>query len=821
VVRTFEVVLCLLAAAAGMHASEASNLFKQGRQAEKAGEFARAYILYTEAAALEPNQKLYAQRAIALQSRAAMQAKPAPKPAAEGSAEPDIIVEPEQHFDSPTARDYAQARKPLPPAELEATPERRDLNLRGDAKSLFEQVAKTFGLDCIFDYEYQPGAAIRFELRQADYREALEGLEAVTGSFVVPLSRRVFLVAKDTLQKRKDLEPSVSVSIPLPEANSTQDLTTLIAAAQQSLGLEKVAWDTQKNVVVIRDRLSKVTAARQLLEQLIQPRPQVELEVQFIEVNRQDLVNYGLTLPTSFPVLYLGSFLHNKAALPTGLAGLATFGGGMSLFGLGLGDAQLLANMSKSSSQTLLDGELRAVDGQAATLHVGQKYPVLTAGYFGPSSFAGGGGGSGGGGAAGTGDGVVNFTVAANTTNAARTGTLTIGGQTFVVNQAAAAGGTGACTYTLSALKLDTDAAAATGTVDVTTDSGCAWTATSNVTWITITDGTSRSGNGTVHFTVAANTVNSARTGTVTIAGQTFTVTQAASTSACSYSLAPASQSLPAQGGTGTVLVTATAGCTWTATSPVDWVVILSGASGSGNGTVAFQVAPNSGAARLALLKIAGQSFTVTQAPAGTFGCTFTLTPLSLSAAAAGMNATVNVGASFGCPWTASSNSSWLTITGGGSVTSGGTITGGGLYTPPPSFTFEDLGFSIKATPHIHGGGQVGLDLETEFKLLSGTALNGIPVVANRQLKSSVTLKEGEWAIVAGMVSASEARTISGIAGLATLPLVGRFLRQNTNEKDGQEVLIVIKPRLLTPSPTELVTRGVRVGTEERGYIPL
>jgi hypothetical protein len=71
------------------------------------------------------------------------------------------------------------------------------------------------------------------------------------------------------------------------------------------------------------------------------------------------------------------------------------------------------------------------------------------------------------------------------------------------------------------------------------------------------------------------------------------------------------------------------------------------------------------------------------------------------------------------------------------------------------------------------------------------------------------------------MMSTSEARTISGLAGISTLPLVGRFLRQNNHEDDGEEVLVVIKPRLVTVPPTEALTPVVRVGSEERPFIPL
>jgi general secretion pathway protein D len=817
-------VLCLLFAwsAGAAPADQAGKLYKLARKAEKAGQVARAYILYTEAAALDPTTKIYALRAQALQSRAALQSKPVPKPQPPDAAtEPDVIVAPEPHFDSPTAKDYADARKPQPPHELKAAAGRKDLDLRGDSKSLFEQVAKAFGLDCVFDYDYQAGPVFRFQLQQADYRETLYALQATTSSFVVPLGEKVFLVVKDTPQKRNEVEPFVSITVPLPEPTTTQDFTALIAAVQQSLALTKVAWDTNKNTVVIRDHISKVRAAQQLFEQLLQPRPQIEFEVAFIEVSRHDMLKAGLGLPTSFPVVNLSNFLGNQASIPSGITGLMLFGGGASLFGLGVADVQLIANMEKTSARTLLQAEMRSVNGLPASLHVGDKYPILTAGYFGPDSFSTPGGGSSGGGAFGSGDGVVTYTVAANTTGAARTGTVTISGQKLTVTQASAAGSAAGCTFSLSEDSKTVDAGASTGSVDVKTDATCPWTAISQVAWITVTGGASGTGDGTVNFSVAANTAPASRIGTLTVAGQTFNVSQAASTSGCTYSISPTSQSFTADGGTGNVVVTADIGCSWIATSPVPWIAVISGAVGSGNGVVSFQVLPNFGQDRSAILTIAGNFFVVRQTVAGALGCTYTITPAAVTAPADGLQGSVNVSTPFGCTWTAASDVPWITITSGGTVSSGGTVIGPQNYVPPPQFTFEDLGFSLKVTPHIHGTEDVGLELEAEFKLLSGASLNGIPVVANRQVKSSVALKQGEWAVVAGMMNSSEARTVAGLAGVANLPLVGRFLRENTITKDGQEVLVVIKPRLITLPPSEILTPKVRVGTEQRPFIPL
>ena len=203
----------------------------------------------------------------------------------------------------------------------------------------------------------------------------------------------------------------------------------------------------------------------------------------------------------------------------------------------------------------------------------------------------------------GTGNGTVAYTVASNT-GPARTAALTIAGQTFTVTQAAS------CAYTLTPTSQSFGANGGTGTVQVATGNGCAWTAVSNEAWLTITSGASSNGSSSVGYNVAPNT-GSARTGTLTIAGQTFTLTQG---NGCAYTLTATSQSFSSNGGLSTVQVTTSNGCTWTAASNDPWLTITSGASQSGAGTVGYSVAPNTGTgARAGTLTIANQTFSVTQ----------------------------------------------------------------------------------------------------------------------------------------------------------------------------------------------------------------
>jgi general secretion pathway protein D len=397
-----------------------------------------------------------------------------------------------------------------------------------------EQVGRAFGLDVVFDGDYPDGGnQVVFRMEQADYREALHALEAATASFIIPIGPHLIMVAKDTQQKRNDVEPAVTVVVSIPQTVTVQEAQELARAVQQVMEIKRFGIDSLARLVVLNGPISKIRPAQKLFEDLLTYRAEVSVDVEFLEVTRNESLSFGLQLPTSFQVLPLTTVLHNVPSVSNALSYIL-FGGGASVFGIGVSNAQLIANFNKSNSRTLLRTNIRSVDGMPATLKVGSRYPILTGGYFGPASFS-----------------------------------------------------------------------------------------------------------------------------------------------------------------------------------------------------------------------------------------------------------------------------------------------GAGSYTPPPSFNFEDLGLILKVTPRMHGTEETSLELDAEFKVLAGEALNGIPVISNRKLTSKVRLKNNEWATVAGMMSATEARSISGLAGLSQIPGFGALLRQNNKSADLDEVIILVRPRLLSPPPDETVTRSVWVGTETRPMLPL
>ncbi len=269
-------------------------------------------------------------------------------------------------------------------------------------------------------------------------------------------------------------------------------------------------------------------------------------------------------------------------------------------------------------------------------------------------------------GTSGTGSGTINFTYAANVNTAIRAGTLTVGGQTFTVNQAAAA-----CIYTISPTAAHYLAVGGTGSIAVTAGAGCAWTAVSNAAWLTVDSGTPGTASGTIGYTVAANATTVSRTGTITAAGSTFTVTQDG-TVPCTYSITPTTASFTSTGGTGTIAVTANAGCTWSVSSAATWLTFTP-ASGSGNGTVTYTVAANtSSLTRTGTLIVAGNTLTVTQTG---IACVFSISPTTATFGPVGSTATIAVTATAGCNWSVSVDVPWISIINGASGTGSGTVT--------------------------------------------------------------------------------------------------------------------------------------------------
>ena len=189
------------------------------------------------------------------------------------------------------------------------------------------------------------------------------------------------------------------------------------------------------------------------------------------------------------------------------------------------------------------------------------------------------------------------------------------------------AGGGTTCSYGLSPTSISAPATAGSGSFSVTAGSGCAWNSSPSASWLSITSGSGTSGAGTLSYSFSAN-AGAARSATISVGGQLFTVNQAAG---CTYALSPSSASVDAAGGSGSTSLSTGSTCSWSASSSASWLTV-SPSSGSAAGTISYTVVANTGVARRANLSIGGVTFVVSQGAAAlSTAPVATLTPTTLS----------------------------------------------------------------------------------------------------------------------------------------------------------------------------------------------
>ena len=370
--------MCAAAVSLACAASDfAARLYQQGQRAERAGDYVHAYLLYSRAAAIDPKNPEYAGKKAAMRGIAMASSRETlgPDPSEKESPAPGEAAPLD-------AADLIEARQAAPPPRLHLSSEKKTFNLKGDARDIFENVAAAYGLQLVFDPNYQSPPHFIFRLNDAGYEDALRALEMQANSFLVPVNEKLALVLRDTPQNRTEHAPAMAVAIPIPQRMSVKDAQELVTAIQQTFDIRRAQTDPERRLVFLRDQAAKVIEARQMFNQLSQIRPQVEVDIELISVSKNSSLEYGISLPNQISVVNF----QGPLSLPTAFRALARLTGAATPLGLGITSATAFATLSKSSSTTLLESQMVSLDGQAAELHVGERYPIPANQYIGSTA---------------------------------------------------------------------------------------------------------------------------------------------------------------------------------------------------------------------------------------------------------------------------------------------------------------------------------------------------------------------------------------------------------------------------------------------------
>jgi general secretion pathway protein D len=135
------------------------------------------------------------------------------------------------------------------------------------------------------------------------------------------------------------------------------------------------------------------------------------------------------------------------------------------------------------------------------------------------------------------------------------------------------------------------------------------------------------------------------------------------------------------------------------------------------------------------------------------------------------------------------------------------------IYNPVGQITMEDLGILLKLTPRVNADGNISLDLEAAYRALGAQTFDTVPAIAEREFKGNINVREGEWAIIAGLNSHSQSRTRQGIAGLSDVPGLNQILSENNRDTTESDTLLVIKPHITRMPITAHISPEFYIGS--------
>jgi general secretion pathway protein D len=144
--------------------------------------------------------------------------------------------------------------------------------------------------------------------------------------------------------------------------------------------------------------------------------------------------------------------------------------------------------------------------------------------------------------------------------------------------------------------------------------------------------------------------------------------------------------------------------------------------------------------------------------------------------------------------------------------------TGGINQQPITSFVYENIGVNIDITPRMHHDDEVTLALKLSLSSISGSGFGGLPTFGNREINTTIRLRDGETNMLAGLIRDDERVVLSGVPGLSDLPLIGRLFANHRKEAQQTDIVLTLTPhivRILDLSESDL--RPFRMGRDFGG----
>jgi general secretion pathway protein D len=257
---------------------------------------------------------------------------------------------------------------------------------------IYETVGKLAGINVLFDPDYT-GRQVRIELNGVTLEDALEIISFETKTFWRPVTPNTIFVAQDNPAKRKELEQNVIKTFYLSNLSQPTELQDVVNAMRTILEVSRIQQLPSQGAIVVRGTPDQMALAQKLVDDLDKAKPEVLIEVAVMQVSRDKMHTLGINPPTSISV-QLQNNINTTTPTTTTTNGVTTTtpssstGSGISLNQLGnlnatdfqvtIPQASATALLSDTNTKIVQNPQIRALDGQKATLKIGDRVPVAT-----------------------------------------------------------------------------------------------------------------------------------------------------------------------------------------------------------------------------------------------------------------------------------------------------------------------------------------------------------------------------------------------------------------------------------------------------------
>jgi general secretion pathway protein D len=348
----------------------------RGQLLREAGRLQEAMVEFQKASEIDPSSTIAKQELKITQQMIDSANAPAPKASAPAPNELEKMVQ--------------EAGGPV---ELESIPNVPiNLKITEDSKVIYETIGKLAGINVLFDPDYT-SRRIKVELNSVSLEQALQIVALESKTFWRPVTPNTIFIAADNPAKRKELEQSIIKTFYLSNLSQPTELQDVVNALRQILEIARIQPLPSEGAIVVRGSPDQIALAEKLVSDLDKSKPEVVVDVAVMQITKDKTHTLGISPPTSATVQLQPNInnttttTNNGVTTNTGTTGTSTTGG-INLNSLGnlnatdfqvtITPASLSALFSDNNTKLIQNPQIRALDGQKASLKIGERVPIAS-----------------------------------------------------------------------------------------------------------------------------------------------------------------------------------------------------------------------------------------------------------------------------------------------------------------------------------------------------------------------------------------------------------------------------------------------------------